>query len=276
MSADVLVSIIIPTYNAASFLEACLFSIQRQTYKNIEVLLVDQESTDATRTIASKFATRFLTLPKPKFYTPPTKSRNTGARESKGEILYHLDSDMELSPALIEEIASTFRDDDQVGALIIHEEDRTRGFWSKAKAFERKCYWGNDNIESARAVRRSVFQAVGGYDEGISSGEDFDIHRRYKRVTQIGFCSQVVYHNLGALSLGRTLSKKYNYGKTASLYFKKHSESGPSILREQLLCYVKSYSAFSRHPLMGIASVFLKLAEFGSGGLGWMVSQIRK
>lgn len=267
-SKDMLVSIIIPTYNAAAHLEACLQSIRRQTYKNIEIIVVDQESIDSTKAVALKFATKVITLPKPDFYTPPTRSRNSGARVSEGEILYHLDSDMDLSPALVEEIVDIFSGDAHLGALIVHEEDRTSGFWSKAKAFERRCYWGNDKIESARAVRRSVFERVGGYDEHISSGEDFDIHRRYKEVTNIGFCQNVVIHNLGTLSLSRTLTKKFNYGKTADLYFRKHSVTGFSILREQLICYARHYPALFRHPVLGAASLLLKIAEFGSGTLG--------
>src|SRR6267143_1222929 len=275
MSTDTLVSIIIPTFNAASFLEACLLSIRKQTHRNIEVVVVDQESTDATKSIATSFGTTFITLRKPDFYSPPTRSRNAGARESTGAILYHLDSDMELSPALVEEIVRVFTDDERVGALVVHEEDRTKGFWSKAKAFERRCYWGNDNIESARAVRRSVFEQVGGYDESINSGEDFDIHRRYKDVTRVGFCTNVVYHNLGTLNLRRALGKKYSYGKTARVYFRKHSVSGGSILKEQLTCYLTNYPSFCRHPIVGLASVFLKFVEFASGGIGLVVSRMK-
>src|SRR5205807_970926 len=136
-----------------------------------------------------------------------------------------------------------------LAALIVHEEDRTKGFWSKCKALERRCYWGNDNIESARAVRREIFEKVGGYDESINSGEDFDIHRRYKRVGKIGFCDNVVYHNLGSLNFRKTISKKFNYGKTAAAYFNKHQEeSGQSLLSEQLKSFIKHYSSFLRHP----------------------------
>src|SRR4051812_34923445 len=230
MSIATLVSIVIPTYQAAPFLERCLLSIQKQSHRNVEVIVVDQQSADATTAIAREFGARVVTLPKPTFYSPPTKSRNAGARESKGDILYHLDSDMELSSALVEEIVKIFAADERTGALIVHEENRTRGFWSKAKAFERRCYWGNDRIESARVVRRSIFEAVGGYDESISSGEDFDIQKRYQEVASVGFCSNVVYHDLRLLSLRRTLKKKFDYGKSAHLYFSKRPESATAIV----------------------------------------------
>lgn len=263
-----LVSIIIPTRNSEKTLEKCLKSIKKQTYKNIEIIIIDQESEDRTLKIAEKYNAKILKLKKPSFYTPPTKSRNLGARNAKGDILYHLDSDMELSKKLIDEAVNIFATRPGVGALIVHEVDITKGFWSKVKAFERRCYWNNDNIEAARIVKRKVFVKVGGYDENISSGEDFDIHRRYKNVCKIGFCKNVVYHNLGYLDFFKLIKKKYSYGKTAKLYFKKQQTSGPSLLKEQLGCYFKNYRQFFKHPILGTCSVFLKFCEFGAGFVG--------
>lgn len=260
-----LVSIIIPTRNSEKTLEKCLKSIKRQNYKNIEIIIVDQESEDRTSGIAKKYKAKILNLKKPSFYTPPTKSRNLGARHANGDVLYHLDSDMELSERLIDEAVNIFTDKPRVGALIVHEVDIAKGFWSKVKAFERKCYWNNDNIEAARIVKREIFVKVGGYDENISSGEDFDIHRRYKNICKISFCKNVVYHNLGYLDFCKLVKKKYSYGKTAKLYFKKQRTSGLSLLKEELGCYFKNYKQFFKHPILGICLVFLKFCEFGAG-----------
>lgn len=263
-----LVSIIIPTRNSERTLEKCLKSIKRQNYKNIEIIIVDQESEDRTLKIAEKHQAKILNLKKPLFYTPPTKSRNLGARHANGDILYHLDSDMELSEKLIDEAVNIITLKPRVGALIVHEVDIAKGFWSKVKAFERKCYWGNDNIEAARIVRKEIFNKINGYDENISSGEDFDIHRRYKDICKIDFCENVVYHNLGYLNFFKLINKKYSYGKTARLYFKKQQTSGSNLLKEELGCYFKSYKRFFKHPILGICSVFLKFCEFGAGFMG--------
>ncbi len=269
-----LISVIIPTYNSQKYLQACLDSIKKQTYKNIEVIVVDQTSTDETPSIVHKNKVKLITLQKPKFYSPPTKSRNKGASAAKGSILYHLDSDMILSKGLLTEAAKIFMQEKEIGALIVHEEDITNGYWSKCKAFERKCYWGNDNIESARLVRTQIFKKVGGYDEKLSSGEDFDTHRRYKAISKIGYCKNVVYHNLGYLKLGRMIYKKFSYGKTAGSYFKKHNVSGQSLLLEEVKCYYRNRSAFLKNPTVGIGSVVLKGLEFSSGGIGLLVSKL--
>ena len=55
-----LVSVIIPTYNSSRTLEKCLESIKNQTYKNIEIIVVDNNSTDNTKEIAKKFADKAI------------------------------------------------------------------------------------------------------------------------------------------------------------------------------------------------------------------------
>ena len=98
-----LVSIIIHTRNSDKTLEKCLQSIKNQRYKNIEIIIVDQESEDNTLPIAKKFGVRIFSSPKSLFYNGPSRSRNIGAKNAYGEIFYHLDSDMELSENIISE-----------------------------------------------------------------------------------------------------------------------------------------------------------------------------
>ena len=227
-----------------------------------------RSSEDKTLEIAKKYNTKIFSLQKPLFYTPPTKSRNIGALNSSGEILYHLDSDMELSQDLLKESIEIFSIDKSIGALIVHEIDIVNGFWSKVKAFERKCYWENDNIESARIVKKEIFNKVNGYDENISSGEDFDIHKRYREITGIDFCKNTVLHNLGYLNFFKLINKKYNYGKTAKLYFRKNNTNGFTLLREQFFSYSKNYKQFIKHPILGFSSIFLKILEFTVGFFG--------
>ncbi len=194
-----LISIIIPTFNSEKHLERCLLSLQKQTYTNIEIILVDQESSDKTREIAKKYHVTLISVPRPKFYSPPSKSRNIGAKSANGIIFYHLDSDMEASAKLLQEIVEKFQNK-KLGALIVNEIDITKGFWSKCKALERRTYAGNEHVAGARVVRRELFEKIGGYDETISSGEDFDITKQYKKYATVAYCVNPVYHNLGELN----------------------------------------------------------------------------
>ena len=88
-----LISIIIPTYNQGEFLERCLKSISSQTYKNFEIIVIDNASTDNTKSIVDKF--NYLPL---KYLVNKNKgmiaqSRNLGIQKARGDIIAFLDSD---------------------------------------------------------------------------------------------------------------------------------------------------------------------------------------
>lgn len=274
MTNNRLISIIIPTYNSQKHIKACLESIKNQDYKSFEVIVVDQSSMDDTIKIAKQYGCRTTIRPKPQFYSPPSISRNVGAKEAKGEILYHVDSDMVLEKGLLSEIAKLI--EEKYDALIVHEIDITKGFWSKCKAFERRCYWGNDKIESARVVKRSVFEQVGGYDENVSSGEDFNIHKKYKTIGKIGFCKAAVRHNLGELGFLKTVKKKYNYGKTATIYSSENKESGLIVLKDELWCFIRNYKMFLSSPIYGLGCLVLKFSEYLAGVIGLISNKSKK
>src|SRR5687768_16831644 len=92
MKMKELISIIITTKNEQAVIETLLSSIFLQTYKNIEVILVDNNSKDNTLKIPKKFDVKIYTI-------GPERSaqRNFGAKKSKGKYLLFLDADMELT-----------------------------------------------------------------------------------------------------------------------------------------------------------------------------------
>ena len=89
-----LVSIIVPVYNGEATLAACLESIRAQSWEALEVLMVDDGSTDRSREIARRFAekdARFRALDVP--HGGPSSARNAGIRAAKGELLTFVDAD---------------------------------------------------------------------------------------------------------------------------------------------------------------------------------------
>lgn len=89
-----LVSIIIPVYNSEKYLEAALMSAQQQSYENIEVLLIDDGSTDSSPAICDCFAqkdTRFRVIHQKN--SGPSAARNRGIDEARGEYLTFFDND---------------------------------------------------------------------------------------------------------------------------------------------------------------------------------------
>ena len=86
-----LVSVIIPTYNRSYSLHATIKAALNQTYKNIEIIIVDDGSTDNTKNVISTFGSKIVYIQKP--HTGQADTRNVGLQHSKGEIIAPLDSD---------------------------------------------------------------------------------------------------------------------------------------------------------------------------------------
>lgn len=94
MSNQALISIIIPCYNYAHYIEECFVNLQKQSHTNWECLLVDNASTDNTKEVVQQFSksdTRIKYLYQP--IKGPSAARNLGIKESKGEYIQFLDSD---------------------------------------------------------------------------------------------------------------------------------------------------------------------------------------
>lgn len=89
-----LVSIIIPVYNVEAYVKRCIISVQRQTYKNIEVIIVDDGSTDASKAICDDIAAqdeRLFVIHKPNGGLSST--RNAGIKAARGKYVAFVDSD---------------------------------------------------------------------------------------------------------------------------------------------------------------------------------------
>lgn len=102
-----LISIVVPVYNSKKFLEHCLESLMQQTYKNIEIIVVDDGSTDASGDICDRLALADSRLRV--FHTENhgvSHARNFGVAQSKGKFIAFVDSDDYVSPHYIEHLAS--------------------------------------------------------------------------------------------------------------------------------------------------------------------------
>ncbi len=85
-------SVIIPTYNQGNLLSKCIKSVLNQTYKNYEIIIIDNNSTDNTRSIIKKYKKKIV-YKKIKNYGVIAKSRNLGIKIAKGNWISFLDSD---------------------------------------------------------------------------------------------------------------------------------------------------------------------------------------
>ena len=103
MLQDVCISVIIPVYNVEQYLSKCLDSVVNQTYKNIEIICVNDGSTDNCSAILDEYKNRDERI---KIINQENgglaAARNTGLQNASGEFIYFLDSDDWISPDLLE------------------------------------------------------------------------------------------------------------------------------------------------------------------------------
>lgn len=266
-----LVSVVVPTRNNSSSLTSCLQSIRKQDYDNIELIVVDNDSSDATLTIAHRYGDKVHQL-------GPERStqRNFGASQAEGMYLLMVDSDMELSRHVISECVALSMANSSIGGIIIPEKSQGKGFWARCKALEKALYVGVQWMEAARFISVAVFREVGGYDEGLVGGEDWDLSQRVAEISQIARIDECIYHDEGALTLRQTVGKKVYYARRIASYRVKAPNKRAA---EKQLNMLERYRFFFRQrrqlfadPVVGLGLLFMKTAEFGAAAVAvtWM------
>lgn len=106
-----LISVIIPVYNREKLVEECLDSLIAQTYKNLEIILIDDGSTDNTLNICKKYAnndSRFKIIELS--HKGVSSARNTGLDAAQGEYIFFIDSDDVIHPLLLEALYHSMKE----------------------------------------------------------------------------------------------------------------------------------------------------------------------
>lgn len=223
-----LVSVIITTRNEEKNIESCIQSILKQTYLqfHIEIIVVDNNSTDKTKTIALRF-TKLI------FNIGPERSaqRNFGMRLSKGKYFLYLDADMVLSPRVIEECVNVMEHHADLLGLYIPEIVSGTNFWSQVRRFERSFY-NATVIDCVRFIRLSAAKKVGGFDEELTGPEDWDFDKKIRLSGKVALINAPLYHNESTFRVTRYASKKGYYAKSFSIYINKWSIQDPDIKKQ--------------------------------------------
>lgn len=243
-------------------------SIQKQLYENIEIIVVDRDSSDATKDIAGKYTTHV-------YNHGPERSaqRNYGAKMASGKYVAIIDSDMELAEGVIGESVSVIESSPGVKGVVIPEESFGEGFWAQCKKLERSFYVGVDWMEAARFFAREDYLKVGGYNESMVSGEDWDLSNRIKKLGSLGRVQSYIFHNEGKISLLKTLKKKAYYAGRINQYVDANQDStstGSEVGKvfKRFGLYFSRPTRLFRNPLVGLGMLFMKVGEFGAGLFG--------
>ncbi len=163
------VSVVIPSYQHASALGACLDSLLAQTYKDLQVTIVDDGSTDNTRAVAESYASKGVRY----IYQAnqgANQARNTGWKAATGKYLLFCDADVLLDPSRIEKMVAVMEQDSKVHFVYCDFYFGWKFF--KGMPFNQDALKDTNYIHTSSLVRASAFP---GFDPGVKRLQDWDV-----------------------------------------------------------------------------------------------------
>ena len=214
MDKSVLVSVIIPCYNQGEFLEECLTSVFASSYKLVEVIVVNDGSTDNTKSIIDELQNKFIFQVIHQENKGLAETRNVGIRVAGGKYILPLDSDDKIGQTYIENAFKTLELNLNIGivyckALLFGEK---QGEWILPNySFEQ--ILTHNLIFNCALFRREDYDKTNGYNSNMKEGwEDWDfwlslieLGLQVERLEEVGF-----YYRIRNNSMVRSLNKEKN------------------------------------------------------------------
>jgi len=223
------ISVLIPVYNGEKTIGKCIESLQKQTKKPDEIIVVDDGSTDKTKDIVEKH--KGVKLLK-QDHKGPAAARNLGARKAKGDVLLFTDADCVADKKWVSEMTKPFRNKEIIGVqgryktfqngvipkfVQLEIEDR----YDRMKKREHIDFIGSYSA----AYRKDAFLEAGGFNESFSmaSGEDPELSFKLSRSghKMLFRDSAIVYHE-HVNSLGAYLKQKFWRAYWRVLLYRRH------------------------------------------------------
>lgn len=266
-----LVSVIVPTKNSSQFLEVCLLSIKNQTYQNIEIIVVDNNSTDNTKEIAKRYTDKAYN------HGPERSAQvNYGVVQAIGEYVYKVDSDFILDPDVVDQCIKKAHEG--FDAIVVHNSPDVRVSWiAKIRKFEVDMYKYDITHSSARFVRKDVYQKIGGFNGNITAGEDYDFQNKLNRNGfKTGFIDAEALHLGEPTSFWKHMVKYFHYGKDFVNYKIENSVEAKEQLSFGRSIYLKNWKKFLTHPFLGLSFIIYNLFKYAFGGFGLFLAKITR
>lgn len=204
-----LVSVIVPAYNVAPYIRKCLTSIQAQTYKNLEIIVINDGSTDETGPIVKKIADKDIRIVyKEQENHGVSYTRNLGLEESHGEYIVWVDSDDYIKDNLVESLVKKFTQTDAdiiafgyqcfqgkitIGKAVIPPVMKNADDWFRFAVLD---YISMVYTYSAKA---EIWEGISFLSNRTHMGEDgaatIEVFRKAKKISVIPEC--FYYYNKG-------------------------------------------------------------------------------
>lgn len=195
------VSVVIPTYNRAAYIDLALAGVLGQTFRDLEIIVVDDGSVDETAQIVRAIGDSrisYLT----QNHRGVSAALNFGWRAARGEYIARVDSDDEWLPSLLQALVPLLDDDPALGVAYA----RAQGIDANGRSLTQligtgerfPCHtlksllYGDFICPIAVVIRRAAIERVGGYDESLIGNEDWDLWIRIAQHYGIAYVPQVL------------------------------------------------------------------------------------
>jgi glycosyltransferase involved in cell wall biosynthesis len=195
------ISIIIPTYNRARLIINAINSILNQTFKDYEIIIVDDCSSDNTREVIQGYSLTNLKYIINEHNYGAAVSRNIGIKNSSGEYIAFLDSDDEWEPTKLEKQYNVLKNSgEEVGVVYTASYQKKKNELIPYLPYKwvtiKEGYIFNELLRNnyidtpAVLVKKSVFDDVGNFDETFRCLEDYDLFLRVSKKYEFRFVSE--------------------------------------------------------------------------------------
>ena len=189
-----LISVIVPAFNASTYIGEALTSIVHQTHKNWEIIVIDDGSTDATIDVLSGYASNIRLIKQNN--KGPAAARNLGAKSARGEWLAFLDADDTWAPdklarQLLDVGKANWSYTDMLFKGGVNDGLRDSEFTEKHEGeVLEKLVLGNFISTSTVLIRRRSFEESGGFDESLPSIEDWELWTRIASNNPVSYVNE--------------------------------------------------------------------------------------
>lgn len=199
-----IVSVVIPIFNGAPFVAKAVASILAQGVTGVEIIVVDDGSTDGTQAVLAELATTAGIVWFQQDHGGPARSRNRGISEASGEFVALLDCDDVWLPGKLEAQLAIMRARPAVGVVhtdyeVVDEqglvEERARARYSQ-EPLVLAFVGGHTALPSTLLLRRSVLDEVGALDPNLYGSEDSDLTIRLYAITEFECVDRVLVRKL--------------------------------------------------------------------------------
>ena len=222
-----MISIVLPTYNGEKFISESIDSILNQTFKDWELIIVDDCSTDNTAALVDSYAKKYdrIHVIHNKTNKKLPGALNVGFKLAMGDYLTWTSDDNRFYPDALETMKD-YLDTNKEYAMVCtaySKMDESGVEFAKANGYDEESMYFNDCVGACFLYRRQVYETIGGYDESVFCAEDYEYWLRVlMHCGKIGYIDDVHYAyrlHSGSLTVSKWVNVKKSLNEIRNRYF---------------------------------------------------------